>query len=202
LLHPDERTELGEAFVRVTELDEIRRETARASARAAALCAGLDAESLAWRPRPDAWSIAEILAHLERTTEVFLPGLEEAIARARRRRQLASGPFHLNAWGRLLVWYVEPPPPVRLPAPRPLRPAVGGDPLGALPRFLISQEWFLSRLPELEGIDLARATYISPIARYIRMSVLAFLRVHVAHERRHLWQGENVRRRVHEARLG
>ncbi len=178
------------------ELQRITRELDEASARATALCAGLDEQQLAWSPSPGAWSIAEILRHLELTTDVFLPALDEAAERARRRGQLSPGPYRLGAWGRLLAWYVEPPPPIRLPAPRPLRPSLDGRPGEALSRFLESQRRIIQRLPGLEGIDLARARYVSPIARYIRMSVMAFLTVHTAHERRHLWQGNNVRGRL------
>jgi DinB superfamily len=182
----------------MTEAELLRtaREITEASAHAEALCRGLDELELAWRPRSDAWSIAEILRHLELTTKVFLPGLDEAAERARRLGRLGPGPYRLSTWGRLLVWYVEPPPPIRLPAPKPLRPPLDGQPGEALPCFLESQRQIAGRLPALEGIDLARAVYVSPIARYIRMSLLAFLRVHTAHERRHLWQGDNVRRRI------
>ncbi|MEO8503341.1 MAG: DinB family protein [Acidobacteriota bacterium] len=176
------------------ELLRVARELDEASDRARALCAELDPRQLSWSPRPGAWSIAEILRHLEITTEVFLPGLDEAATIARSKGRLGPGPYRLNAWGRLLVWYVEPPPPIRLPAPRALRPTLASGPAEALPRFLESQQCLAARLPTLEGIDLERAVYVSPIARYIRMSMLAFLRVHTAHERRHLWQGENVRR--------
>jgi hypothetical protein len=175
------------------DLRSIRDQLEANSRRARAIAEPLDAAALAWRPAPKSWSIAECLDHLVVTTEVFLPGLDRAAARARERRLLAPGPFALNRWGRLLVWYVEPPPPIRLPAPKPLRPVRRGSPELALQRFLASQELVSSRLPTLAGLDLARAVYVSPIARYIRMSLLAFLEVHTAHERRHLWQAERVR---------
>jgi hypothetical protein len=119
------------------------------------VCAGLDEVALGRRTAPKSWSIAECLRHLETTTEVFLPGLDAAVARARERGQLGGGPFELGYWGRLLVWYVEPPPPIRLPAPKPLRPTLVGPATEALPRFLRSQELMAAKLPELEGIDLA-----------------------------------------------
>ncbi|MEO8359399.1 MAG: DinB family protein [Vicinamibacteria bacterium] len=187
-------TQIHQGPMNEPELQRIARELDDATTRARSLCAGLDDEQLGWSARPGAWSIAEILRHLEITTDVFLPGLDEAVTRARRRGRLAPGPYGLSAWGRLLVWYVEPPPPIRLPAPRPLRPTLQSSPREALERFIESQGRFATWLPRLEGIDLARASYVSPIARYIRMSLLAFLRVHTAHERRHLWQADNVRR--------
>jgi hypothetical protein len=178
--------------IRDPQLLQIEAELFAGSARAEKLCSGLDESELAWRPSTRGWSVAECLEHLTVTTAVFLPGLDEAIERAQAKRQVSCGPYELGRWGRLLVWYVEPPPAIRLPAPRPLRPTLQGAVTEVLPRFLRSQNEILDRLPQLEGIDLARATYISPIARYIRMNLLAFLRVHTAHERRHLWQAERV----------
>jgi len=125
---PPRGREQSDRPINEPELQRIARELDDATGRARVLCAGLDDEQLGWSARPGAWSIAEILRHLEITTEVFLPGLDEAEARARRRGRLAPGPHQLNAWGRLLVWYLEPPPPIRLPAPRPLRPTLQGRP--------------------------------------------------------------------------
>ena len=52
---------------------------------ATALCEGLSADQLAWRPHPAKWSIAENLLHLSTTTEVFLPAVDHAILESRRR---------------------------------------------------------------------------------------------------------------------
>lgn len=184
------------------QLEAIREELQAAGRRARAVVADLDEAAMSWQPDPKSWSIAECLDHLVVTSEVFTPGLDAAIARARERRQFRPGPFELGRWGRLLVWYVEPPPPIRLPAPKPLRPTARGPAIGALDRFLSSQALVRARLPLLDGIDLSRAVYISPIARYIRMNLLAFLKVHTAHERRHLWQAERVRERLASTSAG
>ncbi len=85
------------------QLAETRVELEAASAAAAGLCSGLDERALAWRLAPKSWSIAERLRHLEVTTEVFLPGLDAAVARAQERRPYGDGPFELGRWGRILV---------------------------------------------------------------------------------------------------
>jgi hypothetical protein len=184
-----------------SQLSAIRDKLADASRVAAAICDGLTEAQMSAMPAPGAWSIAQCLDHLVTTTEVFAPALDVAIDRARARGHLSSGPWRLGPWGRLLLWYVEPPPVIRLPAPRPLLPMARGPAVEALPRFLESQQVLLSRFPALVGVDLGRATYVSPIARYIRMSLLAFLEVHAAHERRHLWQAGRVRTQVSDQPL-
>jgi len=182
----------------VAELEGIRQEAEANRVQAAALCDGLSEEQLAWRPQPGRWSIAENLVHLETTTDVFLPSVDRAIEEARRRKLYGNGPFRLGMIGRLFVWYVEPPPAIRLPAPRPLRPLLEGPATEALPQFLKAQDRMLERVEASNGLDLARARTVSPLASYIRMNLLAFFRVFTGHERRHLWQAANVRQRLLE----
>jgi hypothetical protein len=177
----------------VPELEKIRQEAEAASAQARALCEGLGEGQLAWRPQPGQWSIAENLLHLETTTQVMLPNVDRAIDEARHKGLCSHG---LGRMGRFYVWYVEPPPPIRLPAPRMLRPVLEGSSLDALPRFLRSQDLMLDRLERADGVDIAQARFISPMASYIRMSLYALFSVFTAHERRHLWQATNVRQKL------
>ena len=91
-------------------------------------------------------------------------------------------------------WYVEPPPLIRLPAPKPLRPPLEESTAeAALQDFLESQELMLHQIQSANGLDLCRARVVSPIASYIRMSLLAFFKVHTGHDRRHLLQVSGLR---------
>ncbi len=178
------------------ELENIRQEIAALDAQARALCAGLSDAELGWRPEPGRWSIAENLWHLRTTSRVFAPAADRAIEEARRKGLLSSGPFRLTRTGRVFIWWVEPPPVLRLPAPKMVRPQVEGPAEEALAAFLESQQWMLQRVEAASGLDLNRARVISPLASYIRMDLLAFFCVFTGHGRRHLWQAANVRRQI------
>lgn len=91
----------------VPELENIREQTDANSERFRELCYGLDESQLKWRPQPNSWCIAEVLLHLEKTTRVFLPPIDEAIENARRNGRLSTGPFRLGRMGKFYVWYVE-----------------------------------------------------------------------------------------------
>jgi hypothetical protein len=175
------------------ELEKIRQEAAENEKRLLALVEGLGEEVLERRPEPGRWSIAEILIHLRLTNEACLPAIDHTIEDARRKKVLADGPFRLGWMGRFFVWYVEPPPVIRLPAPAVLRPLLEGPAGEALPRLLDSRRQVLARMEAASGIDLERARFVSPFASFVKMSLLAIFSVFTAHERRHLWQGENVR---------
>jgi len=163
---------------------------------AKALCDGLTPQQLGWRINSATWSIAENLIHLCRTTAVFMPALDWAIAESRRRGFLSSGPFRLGWYGRILVWYVQPPPVIRLPAPKALIPRLQGPSEQALDQFLQSQSELLCRVDAARGLDLTRLRFPSPLARYIRMNLLEYFCVANGHSRRHLWQASNVRQAI------
>jgi hypothetical protein len=178
------------------ELEKIRLEAAENEQRLTALVQGLDEEKLAWRPEPGRWSIAEILTHLRLVNEACLPAVDRTIENARRKKLIAKGPSQPGWMDRLFVKYVEPPPLIRLPAPKVLRPNIDGSAGEALPRLLDSRRQVLARLETANGLDLKRARFVSPFVSFVRMSLLGFFLVFTAHERRHLWQGENVRLRL------
>jgi DinB superfamily len=178
------------------ELEKIGQETATVNAHAKALCEGLTEEQMAWRPQPGKWSIAENLVHLELTTRAVLPVVDKAIEGARQKKCYSDGPFPLGMMGRFFVWYAEPPPVLKLPAPKSIRPLLQGTAMNALPQFLRSQQLMLERLERANGIDLNRTRITSPFASFVRMSLLALFSVFTSHERRHIWQASNVRKQL------
>jgi hypothetical protein len=169
-------------------------ELSAVNAEATDLCKGLTGDQLTWRPHPAKWSIAENLIHLRTTTEIFLPAVDHALMESRRRELLDEGPFRLGLYGRILVWYVEPPPAIRLPAPPALRPRLSGSPEQVLENFLLWQAAMMRRMKDATGLNLMRLRFPSPLTSYIRMNLLEFFSVFNGHSRRHLWQAANVRR--------
>lgn len=176
-----------------SELESILQQVRAINAQAGQLVHGLADADLAWRAEPGRWSIAENLLHLEITTKAFLPSVDQAIERASRLGLRGDGPFRLGGLDRIFVWWVEPPPVIRLPAPKPLRPLLEGPASEVLPRFLQAQEMMIERVHAANGLHLIKATVVSPLARYVRMSLLGFFSVFTGHERRHLWQATKVR---------
>jgi hypothetical protein len=184
------------AMTLAPELEKIRQETEAVNAQAKALCEGLTEEQMAWRPQPEKWSIAENLVHLDLTTRAVLPVVDKAIEEAQQKKFYSDGPFPLGIMGRFFVWYAEPPPVLKLPAPKSIRPMLQGTAMGALPQFLRSQQLMLERLERANGIDLNRTRITSPFASFVRMSLFALFSVFTGHERRHIWQASNVRKQL------
>ena len=160
---------------------------------ATSLCGALTVDQLFSRPDPAKWSIAENLLHLCITIQVFLPTFEQGIVETRRRGFLSPGPFRLGWYGRLLLWYVEPPPIIRLPAPKPLVPQLAGRTEHVLMHFLASQATVKSLIADASDLDLTKLRFASPLARFIRLNLLEAFSVGNSHSRRHIWQATRVR---------
>jgi hypothetical protein len=175
-------------------LDEIRAEVAAVNSAAQKLCAGLTEEQLGWRPLPGKWSIAENLAHLNMTTQLYVPGIQRALERAREQGLKGSGGFDLGVLGHwFVVDYLEPPFRMKSKAPKSIRPLLQGPATDALPQFIRSQEMFLKQLDAAQGVDLGRAVFVSPFAGIFRMKLIAAFAAVPAHQRRHLWIAGKIR---------
>jgi hypothetical protein len=158
------------------------------------LCAGLSEEQLCWSPGLKRWSIAENLAHLRRTTEVFLPAIRSALETSRKRGLHSDGPFRLKLYGRLMVWRTAAKPIIRMQAPKPLQPRLLSSPALELEHFLLSQAAMRQLLQDANGLNLTAMRFPSPVVRYLRVNLLEFFCIFNAHSQRHLRQAYNVRR--------
>ncbi len=179
-IHLATTTELSEAVLAV-------------DAEAKKLFAGLTEEQLSWCPRPGRWSIAQNLAHLRTTTEVFLPAVDSALEASRMMGLRGEGPFVLSSFGRLIVWRMDARPIIKMQAPVILRPRLLNSPALELQHFLISQVAIRQRIADADGLDLSAFRFRSPVASYFRVNLLEFFSAFNAHSRRHLWQASNVR---------
>lgn len=168
-------------------------------AEALRLCSGLPEEQLCRRPAPNRWSLAEVLVHLAMVSAQCLAPLDRAIDQARERQLFSSGPFKLGLIGRFFVWYVEPPPRVRLPAPETIVPILKTSAAEALAGYVRGQQDVLARMHPATGLNLNRARFKSPFGGYIGMDLLTFFTVYVGHERRHLWQMTKIRKEIEDA---
>lgn len=179
------------------------RELRETGARAEELAGGLDEGRLWWRPEPDRWSVGECLDHLVRTGEEYLRVFDEAIERGRVAGLTGIGPFRRSLLGRWIAWTLEPPPRMRFPAPKVIRPRrsesgspEGGEARGSgaspLPAFLALRGRLRERLEAADGLDLGRVRVRSPFIPLLSVDLDSAFALVAVHERRHLWQAARV----------
>jgi hypothetical protein len=180
----------------ILDCNRCAREIEQARRRAEALVSGLTPENLTTQPCPGKWSIAECILHLNATAAVVQSLMEKAIAQGKRQNITGAGPFDIGLKGSFLVWVAEPPPKIKIPAPRNVRPpAQIDDPQKLLPAFLKAQDDWERLIRESDGLHLAKIK-IGPRFSAFRARLAAAVPWMLAHQRRHLWQAENVKRQI------
>jgi hypothetical protein len=174
------------------ELDEFRRQFEQLANEADALVAPLNDAQFTWHPRPNAWSIADCIDHLNVTARMYLPVLDEGIANAIRQGQYGEGPYAYWWLARMFVRMLEPPPRLRTKTPAAFRPPSGRTRHEIMAAFRAYQVQYVDRLRQANGLDLARARARSPVVSWMVFPLGCGFAAMAAHERRHLWQAGQV----------
>jgi hypothetical protein len=159
---------------------------------------GLTREQFAWRLEPGRWSIGECFAHMNITNKVALPAIEEGISQGRAGGKTGQGPFQYGFVTRKFIASQEPPMKQKFKAPKVFLPPADVDPDATMAEYRrISGE--LKRLSrEADGLHLARVKITLPalpvvLRAVVRMPLGGQLLLTTTHDRRHLWQAEQLR---------
>jgi hypothetical protein len=159
---------------------------------------GLTREQFAWRPEPGRWSIGECFAHMNITNKVSLPAIEAGVAQGRASGKTGQGPFQYGFVTRKFIASQEPPAKKKFKAPKVFLPPSEVDLDATMAEYRrVSAE--LKRLArEADGLHLARVKIKLPalpavLRAIVRMPLGGQLVLTTTHDRRHLWQAEQVR---------
>jgi hypothetical protein len=167
----------------------------------AALERELAPEKLRWRPNEAAWSIAQCVDHLAVAGRAYLGPLRQGAEEARRQGWARRAPIEPSWIERKFVYTLEPPPRLRLPAPKKIVPALDKEPAAVWRDFAAVQAEMAALLKESADLDLNRARFVNPFLPLVRMRVGSGFLVVTAHERRHLWQAQKIRLRPEFPRI-
>ena len=178
------------------DLREILAQLEASDREAHALLHDLNEEQLNWRPDERSWSITQCLDHLNVANRIYLVPMLHAVEQARKAGSVRRGPVRPGFLGRWFVSTMEPPPKRKLPAPGKIVPALRKGRAELIEDWRRTQAELSAVLHEAAGVDLNATRFVNPFVRMIRFSVGTGFQVIAAHERRHLWQAEQVRRRT------
>jgi hypothetical protein len=155
------------------------------------LLEGLTPTQLGWKPTPERWSIGQCVQHLNLSDERALKAIDRMIDEARTRELYAHGPFKYRFLERLLIRFLEPPYRMRGKAVPALQPVDDLRKEEVLARFLTLQDDLIQRMRSANGLDLKAVRHMSPAK--IAVSLGGWFEFLTAHDRRHLWQAQQVR---------
>ena len=153
----------------------------------------LSVDQLWWRPKPNTWSIAECVNHVNQTLASCLPKVDEAIDRGWRESRTARGCTQYGWQTKELLKVLEPPIKPRRLSPPPLKPAIRIDRELLIRQFYTQRKRYAAALRLANGLDLIDVEVDSMIQPLVP-SLGGTLAMLAAHDRRHMWEAELVRK--------
>lgn len=176
----------------IPELEEYRCQFVAIKDDAKALLSTVNNEQFNWRSQSGSWSIAECFDHLNVTGKLYGATIDEKISEASSRQWFSRGPFRHGWLGNLLVRLTEPPVKLKVKAPSQFIPRAYQLVDVVANEFMWTQNQFIVRLRDANGIDLARIKIPSPVSDLLKLTLGQVFGLMTAHERRHLWQARQV----------
>ena len=174
------------------ELQAIADDFRAASDRLRRLVQSAPPEAWSRRVDPDRWSVAECVAHLNLTSEAFIPKLESALEEARRLDGKASAHYRRDPIGWLLWRTMGPPVRMRLRTTAAFVPEAAASQAELTSRFEELQEVQLRLVEASNDLPIDRVRIASPFDARARYNVYAALSILPRHQHRHLWQAEQL----------
>lgn len=162
----------------------------------------LTAAQLNWRPQEGQWSIGECIGHLNQVKSGDLGPIRSAIERAKARGVTGQGPFTYGAISKKFISMVDLPVKGKQKTVKAYYPPVSADPAETIAKYRqLSAEVRALTLSanglHLRKVKTAMVMFPPPLRWFIRMPLGARLTAITAHDRRHLWQAEQVR--IHQS---
>ncbi|MBC7851524.1 MAG: DinB family protein [Chitinophagaceae bacterium] len=159
---------------------------------------------LAEQPQPGAWSILQIIEHLNSYGRFYLPAMEKSINESGTRFKPT---FKASLLGNFFTNLMKPDPDGRInnkmKTPKDHRPEPVLNSRQVLEEFYLQQQSLLQILKRAELTDLSKVRVPISISRFIKLSLGDTLRFYIAHQERHFLQAERTQERVqniHEQR--
>ncbi len=159
----------------------------------------LSPEQFNWRPASGEWSIGQCIGHLNIINAADVVSIRAAIQDGRVRGISGEGPFTYGSLSRRFIAMSDLPVKKRQKTIKAFYPPVTHDRAKTIAEYRrVSAE--LRRLAlSANGLDLARVKTVLPalplpLRWFVRMPLGARLTLITAHDRRHLWQAEQVRK--------
>jgi hypothetical protein len=181
------------------DLQAVRDDMDAADRAAEELAARLKDDEFFWQPDGGRrWSVALCLDHLAVANTVYGASIRGAIETAKARGWGRRGPGAPGFFGRQFIASLEPPVKRRSGAPGKIKPMPNRGRDEILRAYRTAHDDIRTLIDEAAATDVNRATFRNPFIPIVRVKVATAFQVIAAHDRRHLWQAEQVEREIRQ----
>lgn len=172
----------------ITRFEDIREKCIK-------LTTSITGEQANWHPENNRWSILDCLSHLNISGNLYLEKIRKATGKLPDNRipnsQKVRFGFIANY---IFIKQLEPPVKYKLRAPKKFRPETIHSKEETIEEFLMMQSRFIKQIRKAGSLNFAKIKITSPVSSLIRISLYDAFGINVAHERRHIWQIEQIKK--------
>lgn len=153
----------------------------------------LDHSAMQTQPRPNSWSVAQVLEHLNFYSRFYLAAIEEKLHHTQTKPGLTFKPgWFGNYFTNLMKPTSDNRVKKKLKALKSVTPADQADGKAALAQFIADQHQLLNLLRIAGATDLGKIRIPTSITRLISLKLGDTFRFFIAHEQRHFVQIRSV----------
>ena len=176
------------------DLQDVLNQIDAADRAADALVEGLSDAQFRWQPNEGrSWSIAQCLEHLSNMNVVYGGAARTGVDLAQSKGWRRTGPIKSNPAGRWFIASMEPPVTRRMRSPSAALPQSTKSRAEVLALYHDAHQRIRNMINACAELDVNRATFTNPFISIIKVRVGTAFRIIAAHDRRHLWQAEQVK---------
>ncbi len=175
--------------------DSVEAALAAAEKQASELLNGVSPSQANWQPNEGrSWSICQCLDHLVKINTVYAAALQEAVSNNPQSYKQPTSNIAPGFFGAWFIQQMDLPVRMKLKAPSKVAPSSEGNAPKLFEAFLKSQDLIRAVVERSRIVDLNRLRFKNPFVGVLRFTVGTGLMIINAHDRRHLWQAEQVKR--------
>jgi len=143
------------------------------------------------------WSVGECFEHMNILGRGYVANLQKAVAHGRKKGFKGSGKFKYGFFAKKFISSMEPPYKMKLKTtPEMQTKEKNLSKEKVVDEFLKIQDELVEILKSAQGLDFKKIKAPSMFFRLFKMNVGEWLASMASHERRHLWQAANVKKRI------
>lgn len=152
------------------------------------------------RPSEGVWSVAECYSHLNEFGGIYRDNIQKGMESAPGQLDEPERPFPPRLLWKAVIKLFAPPYKMKLKTVKPFQPAEisGLNKKLIIGQFASLQDRFIDLLKtaRAEEIDLNATKVPNPLLKFIKMTLAESLAVAEVHQRRHMWQAEQIFQKI------
>jgi hypothetical protein len=144
------------------------------------------------RPKNGGWSIGECIDHVNTIARELVGPMKKTIDGAKSQGKLSAAPHKPGFLGKYMTRSMEPPVKKKMKTQKLYEPKSNFSAEQLLQDYRTSHDQLKQLVVEADGVNITKVKMASPAWKLLKINLGDWFLFTASHERRHLWQAEQV----------